>query len=106
LAISYDIKESNSEFQAALNALNDGAANDPDGGPFMYGLASNTYDEINTYRHEHQVNYDVLTGDATMLKTIIRSNPGLILLREGTVIGKWHYNDLPTYDTFKSEYLR
>ena len=72
----------------------------------MYGLSSNTYSEIDAYRHEHQVTYDVLTGDATMLKTIIRANPGLILLREGTVVGKWHYNDLPTYETFKSEYLR
>jgi len=106
LAISYDINAANADFQVALNALNEGALNDPDGGPYMYGLASNTYAEIDAYRHEHQVIYDVLTGDATMLKTIIRANPGLILLKEGTVVGKWHYNDLPIYETFKSEYLR
>ena len=72
----------------------------------MYGLAANSYEEVEPFRHDNQVTYDVLTGDATMLKTIIRSNPGLILLKEGTVIGKWHYNDVPSYDEIKSTLLK
>jgi hypothetical protein len=35
--------------------------------------------------------------DATVLKTIVRSNPGIWLLEEGTVMGKWHANDVPSY---------
>ena len=34
--------------------------------------------------------------DPTTLKTIVRANPGLILLKKGTIIQKWHYNDFPT----------
>lgn len=33
--------------------------------------------------------------DATVLKTIARSNPGLWLLKDGAVKGKWHFNDTP-----------
>ncbi len=39
-------------------------------------------------------------SDPTTLKTIIRSNPGLLLLKEGKIIGKWHYNDIPSIDEF------
>ena len=106
LAITYDITEAAGEAQKQLNAINEGAMNDPDGGPYMYGLAANVHHEVDQYRHEHQVMYDVLTGDATMLKTIIRSNPGLVLLKEGTVIGKWHYNRLPSYEELKASYFR
>ncbi|MEQ9186160.1 MAG: DoxX family protein [Cryomorphaceae bacterium] len=106
LAITYDITKAEDGAQQALNAINEGAMNDPDGGPFMYGLAANAYAEVEAYRHEHQVMYDVLSGDATMLKTIIRSNPGVVLLKEGTVVGKWHYNDVPTYDEIKATLLK
>ena len=33
--------------------------------------------------------------DQTTLKTMIRSNPGIILLNKGTVISKFHWRDAP-----------
>lgn len=51
---------------------------------------------IEEFRHEMQLPIPYYAADATVLKAMIRSNPGLILLQDGTVKGKWHYNDIPT----------
>jgi hypothetical protein len=42
---------------------------------------------------EHRFN--VASGDMTTLKTMTRSNPGLMLLRKGVVVGKWPHRRLP-----------
>ncbi len=36
---------------------------------------------------------------------MIRSNPGLVLLKDGIILGKWHYNDFPKPDYFKGNIL-
>ncbi len=49
------------------------------------------------FRHQIQLsipNYYFV--DKKVLKTMIRANPGLILLQDGVVRQKWHYNDAPT----------
>ena len=41
--------------------------------------------------------YDVLIGEKSQLRSLVRSNPGLVLLRDGKIFKKWSNNDLPTY---------
>jgi len=49
-------------------------------------------------KSELGLKYQFCSADDITLKTIIRANPGLVLLQKGTVIGKWHYNDMPDAD--------
>lgn len=42
--------------------------------------------------------YPFAIADETTLKTMIRSNPGLMLLKNGTIVGKWSHNRLPALD--------
>lgn len=54
--------------------------------------------EFEAFRHEHQLAVPYYFADATVLKTIVRSNPGLTLWVNGTVRGMWHHNDTPGAD--------
>jgi len=40
--------------------------------------------------------YPFCTTDETTLKTIVRGNPGLVLIKDATVVNKWSNNELPT----------
>ncbi len=44
---------------------------------------------------------DIYYADATVLKTMVRSNPGIILFDQGRLIRKWHINDIPSLQTIK-----
>ena len=60
-------------------------------------LAISSSDKIisESFRHEYQLPITFYSADATLLKTMIRSNPGTMLLKNGLIKGKWHYNDTP-----------
>lgn len=61
-------------------------------------LTSSGYDSFEAFRHKNQLAAPYFFADATVLKTMIRSNPGILLLKDGTVLAKWHYNDTPLSD--------
>lgn len=61
-------------------------------------LTSSDPAKFELFRHEHQLAIPYYLADATVLKAMIRSNPGIMLLEEGVVKGKWHYNDIPEAD--------
>ncbi len=61
-------------------------------------MTASSEQEIEVFRHEHQLAAPVYFSDATVLKAMVRANPGIILIRQGTVKGKWHHNDTPGLD--------
>lgn len=58
-------------------------------------ITSNEPKSFNQFLKKNDIKLKYVYGDATVLKTIIRSNPGFFLLRNGFVKGKWHYNNIP-----------
>ncbi|MGQ1891517.1 BT_3928 family protein [Thermophagus sp. OGC60D27] len=69
------------------------AANDQ--GALFYLVTSSSLEDAEKINRSYKTNFEFLQGDETNLKTIVRSNPGMLLIIKGTIVGKWHYNDLP-----------
>ena len=67
-------------------------------GADFYCVTASANDEIERWRDLTGAEYHFCNADETTLKTMIRSNPGLILLKDGTIIGKWSHNTLPQTD--------
>lgn len=61
----------------------------------FYCLTSSSDEDIQTWIENAGAEYSFCMMDNITLKTMIRSNPGLILLKKGVVINKWSIDDLP-----------
>lgn len=65
-----------------------------DYGYTMYGLTSSTTEIVDEWVYEYDLAFEICSMDEIALKTMIRSNPGLILLKNGTVCNKWASRDI------------
>lgn len=61
---------------------------------------------IDDFRHHTQSAYSFHLADDILLKTIVRSNPGVVLMKNGEIIKKWHYKKLPSFEEIKSQYMK
>lgn len=61
----------------------------------FYALTSSPDSEIELWRDKTGAEYPFCQMDDITLKTIIRSNPGLMLIKDGTILNKWSDNQLP-----------
>jgi hypothetical protein len=46
--------------------------------------------------------FDFVQCDEKTIKTAIRANPGVMVLKAGTVKGLWHGNDTPSFEEAKA----
>ena len=64
----------------------------------FYAVTSSTSAEVESISSDLGLGYPFLAGDEIMLKTIVRSNPGFMLVKNGTILGKWAFRDFPTLE--------
>jgi uncharacterized membrane protein YphA (DoxX/SURF4 family) len=58
-------------------------------------VTSTSAGKFDSFRHDVNLATPYAFADATVLKSVIRSNPGLLVLHNGTVVAKYHYHDIP-----------
>jgi len=92
IAIAYNLEKANREGIKKLSAL---ATEAKSKGYNFILLTSTSPDSFESIRNETGAQFDFFNADEITLKTIIRSNPGLIVLKKGTILKKYHFNNIP-----------
>ncbi len=91
LVIIYDINAANKK--ALLNVQKLYERTLLSGDTKFYALTASSDKDIEALRQRTGITYPFYTSDPTTLKTIIRSNPGIVLIKNGTIEAKWHWRD-------------
>ena len=60
----------------------------------VFGVSASFSDELLLAKEKYNLPFDFLFCDETTLKTIIRANPGVVILNKGTVVEKKHWGDI------------
>lgn len=68
-------------------------------------LTAASAETMEVFKKQNKLVMEVFNADGVPLKSMIRSNPGLLLLKDGVVINKWHFHTLPSYQELEEKYF-
>ncbi|MDB4901034.1 MAG: DoxX family protein [Mucilaginibacter sp.] len=104
IIVAYDLNKTDGE---AINRLNALALNLSQGyNTRTVLLTSNSAKDAEAFSKEHHLLSEIFYADEVPLKTMVRANPGILLLKNGTVINKWHYHSIPKFDVLVKKYFQ
>ena len=101
--VAYDIQKASNRGLKEITALADTLEqryNIP-----TYLLTSSSFSTASKRLDALGLDLKVLFADAVPLKSMVRSNPGLVLMKAGTVVKKWHHHLIPSLERFEKKYI-
>jgi hypothetical protein len=101
--VAYDLNETNADAINRINALAINLTQNFNTRTVL--LTATSPANAQKFAKEHRLVSELFYADGVPLKTMVRANPGLILIKNGTVINKWHYHNMPTYDDLVKNYF-
>ncbi len=91
IVTAYDLGKSNFKAFEGIKEVTDKAMKL---GYKVIGLSASNENFTQKLIKEYKLNFDFYFTDQTTLKTIVRSNPGVMVLQKGTIMQKVHFNDI------------
>ena len=92
------------DFNDIIKPIAENAVKDGHKMSMVFGGA--TQDMVTDLALATSIGANYYQADDILLKTIVRSNPGIVLWKDGKIIHKWHKKKLPSYEEIKSSYLK
>ncbi|TZF81692.1 DoxX family protein [Pedobacter sp. BS3] len=102
--VAYDLKATDIHAIGDMNALAINAAENYNIRTVL--LTSASAQDAQAFARQNKLMMEIFYADAVPLKSMVRANPGLLLLKNGVVINKWHYHTLPGYQELENKYFQ
>lgn len=103
VVVAYDLNKTNEAAMAEVNRLAVKAAEQYNIRTVL--LTSNSAQDAAAFVQRNKLLIEVFYADAVPLKSMVRANPGIMLLKNGVVVNKWHYHTLPSFENLAENYF-
>lgn len=103
IVVAWDLENTNLAALSRINALVMNAAENYNIRAVL--LTSASAEQAQQVSDELNLLTELFFADAVPLKSMVRANPGVLLMRNGVVVDKWHYNTLPTFEELEKRYF-
>lgn len=103
VVVAYNLKEVNEAAIGRTNALALNVAEQYNIRTVL--LTSNSAQDAMVFSDKMKLLMEVFYADAVPLKSMVRANPGVLLLKNGIIVDKWHYHSLPSFDELSAKYF-
>ncbi len=100
IAVAYNLQKTDPEGMMKISGL---ATEAKKQGYNFILLTATSPDSFEAFKYKYEANFDFFNTDEIALKTMIRSNPGLMVLKKGTILKKYHFNDIPKPEDLDSQ---
>jgi hypothetical protein len=103
IIVAYDLGDADENAIGNLNALAVNLSQNYNTRTVL--LTSSSPQFAGAYSKQHHLAFEIFYADDVPLKEMVRANPGVSLLKNGTIINKWHYHSVPNYDDLVKKYF-
>ena len=103
LIVAYDLNHTDTAAIIKINALAINLTRSFNTRTILLTSAAQT--EAQAFAKRYHLVSEIFYADGVPLKSMVRANPGVVLLKGGTVLNKWHYHTVPGYDDMVKQYF-
>ncbi|TDG37914.1 DoxX family protein [Pedobacter changchengzhani] len=101
--VAYNLHDTNENAIGKLNALAMNATQQFN----IRSVLLTSYSAVDAAAFVKQYNLfaEIFYADAVPLKSMVRANPGVLLMKNGVVVNKWHFHTVPSFDELSKKYF-
>ncbi|MDB5025790.1 MAG: DoxX family protein [Mucilaginibacter sp.] len=104
IIVAYDLNHTDRQAIGRLNALAATLVQNYNTRTVL--LTSDSPKDAEAFSKANHLVTEIYYADGVPLKTMVRANPGIFLMKNGTIAGKWHYHSMLKYENLVKQYFK